>query len=309
MLAIGGLDAGVMEELEDGGLIVRGVPILAAGTWRDSVKQTDLEYTVPVLRKFATNWHQNALWTHHAMPTQRKITDKIGEIINPRFDESMRAVVGDLHFHGHTFASREAIGLVKHGDVDGISAEHIGAEVMKEGKLIAESIMYLGGALVERGACKTCVIPSQAASRLNSAAVGDNMTGKEKDPTIEESVKMLSESFDKRIGAVETKLKEEPEMVTTEQFRQLSDTVKGTVDTVAEMKDMETKLTEMTDTVRQLSEKLVASEKEIKMLKDLPQFHTEHGGDNPFADDKDSEYRALSSIEIDASGTISKARR
>jgi hypothetical protein len=246
------------------------------------------------------------------MPTQRKITDKIGEIINPRFDQFKQATIGDLHFHGHTFASREAIEMVKRGDVSGISAEHVGAEVLKGGKLVAESILYLGAALVNKGACKTCTIPHQAEARRNAAAAGDSMTGEENNDPVqgeEIDVRMLSEQFEGRIGAIENELKEKPDVVDPAEFRQLSETLNGAMETVSGFGDVQVKMDEMTETIRQLGEKLDAAEGEIRALKEVPRYHTEHSEDNPFADD-DDDFRALSSekITIGRNGTITKKR-
>jgi hypothetical protein len=73
------------EELVGGGLMVYNVPALMEGTWTDSLAQTPLFYTREALQKYADNWVDNGLWSRHTGGQPRPITDKIGEVKNPRY--------------------------------------------------------------------------------------------------------------------------------------------------------------------------------------------------------------------------------
>jgi hypothetical protein len=158
-----GLSPGNFEDLPDGGLIVRDVPLLRVGTWTDSAVGTPLFYPADTLRKYATNWQANPYWNRHSGGTPHEITDKIAEIDSPRYMND--GVYADLVFHGATSQSRDAIAYLKWASANGkevfSSVEHAGEERYNEEtkRFEAKSLVFYGAAMVNRGACQTCQIP------------------------------------------------------------------------------------------------------------------------------------------------------
>jgi hypothetical protein len=143
---------------EDGSLLVKDVPMLAAGTWTDSAVQTALNYPERTLSKYAANWSDNSGWARHAGGVPRDATDKVAMLTNPRFQDG--AVVGDIVIHGYTQKSRDMIELVKRRLIGMVSVEHTGDERYNAStrQLEAESLNFSGFAFVNKGACKLCRI-------------------------------------------------------------------------------------------------------------------------------------------------------
>lgn len=145
----------------DDGLLVKDVKLLASGTWTDSHMGTPLYYPEAILERYASNWMDNSLWSRHGGGIPRSITDKIGEIRNPRYNGG--AVIGDLWLHEKTQTSRDTAELIKAGLVDYVSVEHGGKERwnQKEQRYDAEEIVFGGVAVVNKGACKVCTIHNE----------------------------------------------------------------------------------------------------------------------------------------------------
>ena len=147
---------------EDGSLLVKDVPMLAAGTWTDSAVQTALNYPERTLSKYAANWSDNSGWARHAGGVPRDATDKVAMLTNPRYQDG--AVVGDIVIHGYTQKSRDMIELVKRRLIGMVSVEHTGDERYNAStrQLEAESLNFSGFAFVNKGACKLCRINEEA---------------------------------------------------------------------------------------------------------------------------------------------------
>jgi hypothetical protein len=143
---------------EDGGLLVKDVPMLAAGTWTDSAVQSPLNYPERTLAKYAANWSDMSGWARHAGGVPRDATDKVAELRNPRFQDG--AVVGDIFIHGYTQKSRDMMELVKRRLIGMVSVEHTGDERYNAStrQLEAETLNFSGFAFVNKGACKLCRI-------------------------------------------------------------------------------------------------------------------------------------------------------
>jgi uncharacterized coiled-coil protein SlyX len=140
-------------------LIVRSVKLLAAGTWTDSAAKTPCSYGPDALREYAGNWADSSLWSRHAGGQPRTINQKVGRIESPRFEDD--AVVGDLVLHGLPGTdSPGAIAMIEAGEADYFSAELTGTERWNAERKLYEmqSITFLGGAVVNRGACSTCTL-------------------------------------------------------------------------------------------------------------------------------------------------------
>lgn len=157
---------GNFEDLPDGGFVVHGVKLLAEGDWTDSMAQTPLYYTKDALREFATNWADNGVWSRHTGGMPRNITDKVGEVLNPRYSQNDSAVVGDLYLHGKTQQSRDTIALIKAKQANYVSVEHGGAEAYNKEtrRNESKSLIFTGLAIVNRGACGKCTIRSNEAA-------------------------------------------------------------------------------------------------------------------------------------------------
>jgi hypothetical protein len=140
----------------DGGLLIKDVPLLAEGTWTDSNVGTPARYRGEVLEQFAGAWRDQSVWSRHAGGVPRSITEKIGTVIDPHYQD--RAVVGDLFLHGQNTQSRDTIEMVKADLAEFVSVEHIGAEMWNPEENVYDviSLEFLGLAIVNKGACKKC---------------------------------------------------------------------------------------------------------------------------------------------------------
>jgi hypothetical protein len=149
----------------DSGLLVKDVKLLASGTWTDSHMGTPLFYPEAVLERYASNWVDNSLWSRHGGGIPRSITEKIGEIRNPRYNGG--AVIGDLWLHEKTQTSRDTAELIKAGLVDYVSVEHGGKERWnaQEKRYDAEELVFGGVAVVNKGACKVCTIHNESETK------------------------------------------------------------------------------------------------------------------------------------------------
>lgn len=141
---------------QDGGLLIKDVPLLAEGTWTDSNVGTPARYRGEILEQFATAWRDQSIWSRHAGGVPRNITEKIGTVIDPHYQD--RAVMGDVFLHGQNTQSRDTLAMVKAGLAEFVSVEHIGAEVWDPGESVYDvvSLEFLGLAIVNKGACKKC---------------------------------------------------------------------------------------------------------------------------------------------------------
>lgn len=182
-----------LEDLPGGGLLIRGVKLLAEGTWTDSATRTPLHYPARALEANAGNWKDHSVWSRHAGGVPRDITEKVGAIENPRYLD--RAVVGDIRLHGLTQRSRDTVALVREGVANYVSVEHTGTERWntETRQYEAGEIAFYGAAVVNRGACATCKL------RGNEGAPEE-----ETDMEMKELEVALKAATDK-IAALETK--------------------------------------------------------------------------------------------------------
>lgn len=205
-----------LEEV-DGGLLIHDVPMLAAGVWTDSAKQTPLDYSPGVLQRHAANWLDNGMWSRHLGGVPRRITEKVGDIRLPRFMEAVpgpdgqaveNAVVADVFLHQLTQESRDTAAMVKAGLAPYVSVEHGGAERWNAGRQLYEiqDLFFTGAAIVNRGACAKCRInePPQAAN----AAEGDDMDTTE----LEAKIAELEAKDAERVRQLETVQTENTEL-------------------------------------------------------------------------------------------------
>ena len=184
---------------EDGGLLVKDVPMLAAGTWTDSAVQSALNYPERTLQKYAANWSDNSGWARHSGGVPRDATDKVAELRNPRYQDG--AVVGDIFIHGYTQKSRDMIELVRRKLIAMVSVEHTGDERYNAStrQLEAESLNFSGFAFVNKGACKLCRINESAPLvsadepiEAPQVVQEDNMELKELETQVAELTKQLA---------------------------------------------------------------------------------------------------------------------
>ena len=154
---------------EDGSLLVRGVVIMAAGTWTDMHGITTT-FSEDVLQRCAMVWADNAVWTRHSGGSPRNVTEKVGVVANPTYSPTEAAVIADLILHNRTDASRSCSALVQMareaGGIKDVSAECM-VEMDADGTVL--DMVFTGLALVEDGACETCRIPAYGKEVSNMA--------------------------------------------------------------------------------------------------------------------------------------------
>ncbi|MBR2697771.1 MAG: hypothetical protein IKE76_04195, partial [Clostridia bacterium] len=148
------------ERTAEGGLLIHGVVIMAAGEWTD-MHGIRTVFGEEVLQRCAGQWADPAVWTRHAGGSPRSVTEKIGTVLNPAYSPSQAAVVGDILLHCKTETSAAAAELVQlqkdQGGIKDVSAETI-VEMAPGG--IVTDVTFTGLALVEDGACEVCKLPA-----------------------------------------------------------------------------------------------------------------------------------------------------
>lgn len=157
------------EETPDGGLLIHGVTIMAAGTWTDMHGITTT-FSEDVLQRCASAWDDTAVWTRHAGGAPRSVTEKVGTVLNPRYSPTDAAVIGDVLIHRRTDTSAACAALVQMqreaGGIKDVSAETM-VEMDNQGNVL--DMVFTGLALVEDGACETCRIPAFGKEDSNMA--------------------------------------------------------------------------------------------------------------------------------------------
>ena len=181
------------------GLLIKAVPVLKTGQWTDSYAQTPLFYSAKVLEAYAGNWTNNGIYSRHAGGESRAVTDKIGEVRNPRYDATEQGVVADLYYHGLTTASRDTIALINAGMTDAVSVELADQEVFNPDtkRMEATYVRFDGLANVDRGACKTCKIKKNEAKEDLSMSEEDVKKLAEAEKAVAESRKLLEDATSK----------------------------------------------------------------------------------------------------------------
>jgi len=148
-------------QLEDGDLLIKGVPMLAEGTWTDSAIGTPLFYPSKTLEQFAGNWIDTSGWNRHLGGVPRKSTDKVGEAENIRFENA--AVTADVRVYGFTQTGRDLQEMIKRKLISFVSVEHGGDERLNPAtrQMEASTLTFTGFAFVNKGACQKCRLNEQ----------------------------------------------------------------------------------------------------------------------------------------------------
>lgn len=195
-------------QMVDGGMLVKGVLLLDEGEWTDSHVGTPLYYTTKALSKYHDNWKQRGVWSRHMGGSPRDITDKVGTVKNTRFMNT--GIWADLFFHMRTAKSKDTAELIRSGEVNAVSVEHAGEEEYNPTTKRWESktLEFYGLAIVDRGACETCVIRKKSIEGPcdTETPLEENEATSMKD---EEIVKMFADmkvEFDSRIKGLEDAL-------------------------------------------------------------------------------------------------------
>ena len=191
-----------LEDLPGGGLLIRGVKLLAVGTWTDSATRTPLTYPAKALEANAGNWKDFSVWSRHKGGVPRDITEKVGAVENPRYLD--RAVVGDIRLHGLTQRSRDTVALVREGVANYVSVEHTGTGLWntETRQYEAGEIAFYGAAIVNQGACATCTL------RGNEGAPEEtDMELKELEAALKAATDKIA-ALETQAATAETKVKE-----------------------------------------------------------------------------------------------------
>lgn len=250
-------------ERSESGLLVKDVILLAEGTWIDSYQQTPCRYKPGVLEKYCSNWKDNGLWGRHPGGAPRSVDEKIGDVRNPRYDKKLKAVVGDLFFHLKSQKSRDIAEMVEAGIINAVSVEIGGTERYnaKESCFEAESIDFYGLAVVDKGACETCLIRHKAANHyyqdFSPAKGQDGTPPQEGDKMDIEELSKIVQDLAQKVAAIEEKLtpkqEEAPEKKPEDEEKELSK--------------------KLTDALKKLSE----AEERLKKLENTPNFRGHSG--------------------------------
>lgn len=211
-----------IRDTEDGGIIVEGVPLLAAGTWRVGYgtlangNARTIHYGEKVLRQYAKNWKNRTGYSKHMGIVPRDVTEMVGDVHNIRYENG--AIRGDVRLHGATQHSRDTIELIKRGIVSYVSVEHTGEEQWNPElkRYEAKSLEFIGFAFVQRGACEKCKI-QEYQETLNA---GEDMEIKELEKKIgdleAELKKLRTESVqEKTLSEIQEKVTMLTEQITT----------------------------------------------------------------------------------------------
>jgi uncharacterized coiled-coil protein SlyX len=239
------LSASKFHQAADGSLTIKDVRLLASGTWTDSSWGTPLFYPEAVLKEYAENWFDNPFWCRHGGGVPRSITDKVGEVVKPRYHD--KAVHGDIVLHGKTQTSRDLIEMVIAGLANAVSVEHGGRERWDpdEGIDISEEIIFYGAAAVNKGACDICTINNESRSTAEA-----DMNVKELEVKLSEAdskIKELSEASaakDTRLSELESKLEGLPE----DKSEELEAKIAELEVKLAEVPELEARLKKIEDT-------------------------------------------------------------
>lgn len=200
----------------DGGMLVKGIPILTVGTWTDSHVRTPLYYPAKTLAAYCSNWLANGYWTRHTGGQPRSILDLIGDVRNVRFDPAYKeagmsepgAILGDVFYDYSTQAGKDAaakaLARAKQGKPLAVSVEHGGKEEYnpETRRNEAVSLWFSGLASVEQGACEICNLP-----RANEGKAGG--TG-EREMNDEEFKQALADLKAEIMAEVKTLIEGEP---------------------------------------------------------------------------------------------------
>jgi hypothetical protein len=158
-------------QLEDGDLLIKGVPMLAEGTWTDSAVGTPLFYPSKTLEAYAGNWIDTSGWNRHLGGVPRKSTDKVGEAENIRFENA--AVTADVRVYGFTQTGRDLQEMIKRKLISFVSVEHGGDERMNPAtrQMEASTLTFTGFAFVNKGACQKCRLNEHPPTKETPAIV------------------------------------------------------------------------------------------------------------------------------------------
>lgn len=229
----------------DGGLMVRDVLALDEGTWTDSAVGTPLYYTPKALAESVGNWKQSGFWTRHAGGTPRSLTDKVGRVLNPRFQNTGMTV--DIYLHKRTQVSRDAADMLLSGEADAVSIEHGGEEMYNPSlkRWETKSLTYYGLAMVDKGACETCRVRHQEVKTddtlqtVAEQSVAETISEKNKVECeeMDEELKKALSDFDTRLKAIETSF---------------SDAKAGSEKEMSEKAELVKQLGEMTERIKKI---------------------------------------------------------
>jgi hypothetical protein len=185
-----------LQQLDDGDLLIKGVPMLAEGTWTDSAIGTPLFYPSKTLSEFAGNWQDTSGWNRHSGGVPRRGTDKVGQAENIRFENG--AVTADVRVYGFTQNGRDMQEMIKRKLISYVSVEHGGDERMNPAtrQMEASTLVFYGFAFVNRGACKVCKLNEAVTATIEApqepaTPAEDNMDTKELEAKLEAMTKEL----------------------------------------------------------------------------------------------------------------------
>lgn len=206
------------ERTAEGGLLIHGVVIMAAGEWTD-MHGIHTVFGEDVLQRCAGQWADTAVWTRHSGGTPRSVTEKIGTVVNPIYSPSIAAVTGDVLLHCKTETSAAAAQLVQlqkdQGGIKDVSAETL-VEMDRDGNVT--DVTFTGLALVEDGACEVCKLPAFGKGEpmtedIEKKETEEAFEGPEQDDPAKDKPKETADLFAMLAGFVETLIPETKDII------------------------------------------------------------------------------------------------
>jgi len=148
------------EDTEDGGLLIRNVPVMAAGDWT-SMQGIRTIFTADMLERCAGQWDEYGIWSRHPGGSPRNVNEKIGIVRAPHYSPQDKAVMADLYLHQRTELSRDVAKLVRTPtECGGIRSVSIESYLETDGRGIVTDAHWTGVAVVDQGACLICKMPA-----------------------------------------------------------------------------------------------------------------------------------------------------
>lgn len=270
----------------DGSAIFSPVVPFAEGTWTNGGggPSRTVTFLRDELSKTLTLWDNIPVWMNH--PTnafhEHEPTDHIGFIRSPRMNEGR--IEGDLHAHGKTQASRDAIGMWESGMLIDLSAEITSQDIVIEQagnkQLVGTDVRPFGVAWVLKGACTVCKVEGKGMSSTLCPTTGEqckcntHTNDDTRPPSGGGSSNDLGGSIMDEAEQKELQEKLDKAEATIKELNEThTETEQSAKDMAAQKdKDAET-IKELTDSVKELTDradKVDELEKELTKIKELP---------------------------------------
>jgi hypothetical protein len=107
-------------------VIYHNAVILSQGTWNQQDKKSKMYYPITVLRRDANKWKRYFIYVVHTKRIDGTPSDPLnicGIVDDPRFDENIKAIVGDLRIFASSARGKEIVDKIDRGIIQFLSPE------------------------------------------------------------------------------------------------------------------------------------------------------------------------------------------